>query len=268
MRITLITLLSFCLLSSHTLILAGDLVRPCILVKPSDRLVFLNEDMVFAGTPMRYMANTDKPWVQNRQYRHPGWHFFQEVETALDYGKDVTAQFPVEKLQGEKIYMKLYIPGFENREYSRVLAPPTFQASEPYDGLPTPTLVIRKNGEAWKNPFVVVYEPFSESERIPSIQGIEKLEQNGLYKGLKIISNTGSERLVQYVLTLSRSEVFHEKSLDLHFEGTFAVITLDEKNQLQNMFIGEGKSLRFGKTTLKTDKNTRAAYKDFSSEMP
>jgi len=233
-----------------------------------DKLEFQNEDIDFKGTPMRYMANANRPWVQNRQYRHPGWHFFQEVETALDYGKDVTAQFPVEKLQGEKIYMKLYIPGFENREYTRVLAPPTFQAPEPYDGLPTPTLVIRNNGEAWNNPFVVVYEPFSENEQAPSIQGVEKLEQDGLYKGLKIISNTGRDRLVQYVITQSRNEVYHNENLNLHFEGSFAVITLDGKNRLQNMYIGEGKSLRFGNTTLKTERNNRAAYKDFSSEMP
>jgi hypothetical protein len=185
----------------------------------------------------------------------------------------VSAQFPVEKLPGEKspgekIYMKLYIPGFEDREYTSVLAPPTFEAPEPYDGLPTPTLIIRKNGEAWNHPFVVVYEPFSESEQAPSLQGVEKIEQEGLYKGLKITSQTRQGRLVQYVITQSRSEVFKDKNLDLQFEGTFAVVTLDEKNRLLNMYIGEGELLRFGDTTLKTDKNLRAGYMEYKVEMP
>jgi hypothetical protein len=212
------------------------------------------------------MANATIPWKQNRQYRHPGWHFFENVETARDYSQDVTAVFPVEKLQGKKIYMKLYIPGFEDREYTSVMAPPTFQAPEPYDGIHTPTLVIRKNGEAWKDPFVVVYEPFNESEQAPSIEKVGKLEQEGLYKGLKIISHTGEGRLVQYVITQSRSEIFLDENLDLEFAGSFAVLTLDEKKQLQHMYIGDGKYLRLKNATLKTEKGMRAAYRDFGLE--
>ncbi len=227
-----------------------------------DKLTFQNEDLNFTGTPERYMANAAIPWKQNRQYRHPGWHFFEDVQTVPQYNKDVKAQFALEKLEGKMIYMNLYIPGCEKRDYTRVMAPPTFEAPEPYDKLSTPTLVIRKNGEAWKNPFVVVYEPFSEMEKGPSIQWVEKLEQDGLYKGLKVVSKTGGYNLIQYIITQSPNEVFDDEKLDIYFKGTFAVITLDENDQLQHMYIGEGEDLRFGETVLKPDRGKRAAYKE------
>jgi hypothetical protein len=229
---------------------------------PGDRLAFHNEDLKYAGTPERYMANAAIPWEQNKQYRHPGWHFFEDVQTVSQYNKDVKAQFTVEKLEDKMIYMNLYVPGCENRDYTKVMAPPTFEAPKPYDGLATPTLVIRKNGEAWNYPFVVVYEPFSEIEKDPSIQCVEKLEQDGLYKGLKIVSKIGSNRFIQYVITQSPNEVFDDENLKIHFKGTFAVITLDENERLQNMYIGEGEDLRFGETVLKTDRGKRAAYKE------
>lgn len=50
-----------------------------------DSLLFLNEDLELTPTPHRYTANADLPWIQNRQYRHPGWHFFEEVLTAENY---------------------------------------------------------------------------------------------------------------------------------------------------------------------------------------
>ncbi len=228
-----------------------------------DKLTISNKDIEFTDTPERYMANAAIPWKQNEQYRHPGWHFFKEVQTVSHYTKDVKAQFAIEQLEDNKIYMNLYIPGFENREYTKVMAPPTFEAPKPYNESATPTLVIRKNGEAWKDPFVVVYEPFNENEKGPSIQSVERLEQEGVYKGLKISSKIGNKRLVQYVITQSPNEVFDDENLDIHFEGTFAVISLDGKNQLQHIYIGEGEDLRFGDTTLKPEKGNQATYMEY-----
>ena len=46
-----------------------------------DKLVFENSDMDFKETPDRFMANANATWKRNKQYRHPGWHFFKDVET-------------------------------------------------------------------------------------------------------------------------------------------------------------------------------------------
>ncbi|WP_100612792.1 hypothetical protein [Confluentibacter lentus] len=83
--------------------------------------------------------------------------------------------------------MGLPIPGFPNREYTKVKALHTFEAPKPYNELPTPILVARKKGEAWKKPLVVAYEPFDTRINKASIISVEKLEKNGVYKGLKTL---------------------------------------------------------------------------------
>ncbi|MFD1316378.1 heparinase II/III domain-containing protein [Namhaeicola litoreus] len=210
-----------------------------------DKLTFLNKNLALKPTPNRYMSNGNEEWIQNKKYRNPGWHFFKEVETSLTYSKDVKFQFSIEKLEKSPIYMKVHMPGFDNREYTKVMAPHTFEAPKPYDELPTPTLVVRKKGDAWSSPFVAVYEPFSGNMDNASIVSVEKLEQNGIYKGLKIISSINKSRLVQYVITQSKDEVYQDKNRGIYFKGIFAIITTNAQNDLQNVYIGEGEKLSF-----------------------
>ena len=69
--------------------------------------------------------------------------------------------------------MNLLIPGEENREYTTVKAPHTFQAPAPHLKKKTPTFVMRKTGEAWNKPFVVAYEPFvNDASTVMSIQNL------------------------------------------------------------------------------------------------
>ncbi|TNJ44949.1 heparinase II/III family protein [Tamlana fucoidanivorans] len=227
-----------------------------------DKLTFENKDLDFQKTPKRYMANADAPWKRNKVYRHPGWHFFKDVKTSKPYASDVKATFHTKKLEQGNVFMQLHIPGFENRTYTKVKAPITFESPEPYDNLPTPTLVIRKEGEAWKNPFVVVFEPYNETET-PSIQSVAKIEQDGLYKGLKVISKTPSESLIQYVITQSKDEVFQNETLDIYFKGTFAVITLDENETLQSIYVGEGEKLSYKNEGVTTN-SSKSYYKEYT----
>ena len=227
-----------------------------------DRLIFKNKDLELIPTPDRFMANAGLPWKQNKQYRHPGWHFFKDVHTVTDYMKDLHVQFALEKFEDRKIYMDLYIPACKNRDYTSVMAPPTYEAPQAYRRSPTPTLIIRKKGEAWENPFVVVFEPFNEKEK-SSIQEVKKLEQDGLYKGLKIVSRTGKELLTQYVLTQSCSGVYEDKDLGIYFKGAFALITLDTNGVLRNLYIGNGEILRYGESILEVDDGNTSAYAEY-----
>jgi hypothetical protein len=226
-----------------------------------DELYFSNNDMAFKKTPERYMASAKLEW-KNNTYRNPGWHFFEDVKTSKSYNNNVKATFNITKLSGNDLFMQLHIPGFKNREYTQVKAPITFEAPKPYDKLPTPTIVIRNQGEAWKNPFVVVYEPFNENEK-PTIQSVVKIEQDGIYKGLKIISKTPAETLIQYVITQSEDQEFKSDALDIYFKGAFAIITLNEKGGLQNIYIGEGEKLIYRDKNINTNAD-KAFYKQYN----
>ena len=217
-----------------------------------DKLVFENKDMSFKKTPNRFMANAKATWKHNKAYRNPGWHFFKNVKTSKKYDKDVKATFQLKKIKKGVVFMQLHIPSFKNRSYTKVKAPITFESPEPYNTLPTPTLVIRNNGEAWKNPFVVVYESFNEKEKA-TIQSVSKIEQNGIYKGLKIVSKTPTEELTQFVITQSKNQIFENKNLSIYFKGTFAIITLNNKQQLKSIYIGDGEKLIYKNQEIITD---------------
>ncbi|WP_066630691.1 heparinase II/III domain-containing protein [Labilibacter marinus] len=226
-----------------------------------DALTIKNQDLQFKATPNRYMDNANDEWKRDK-FRHPGWHFFKDVKTSNKYAHDIEARFNVKQLKQGSIYMQLFVPGFENREYTTVNAPHTFQAPSPYDNLDTPTLIIRKEGEAWTNPFVVVFEPFNQKEKNPSIQSVEKLEQNGIYKGLKVTSSIPTEDIVQYIITQSKGEVFQDSLKNISFKGSFAVITENSQGELRNMYIGEGDELIYNNNILKGNKNN-CAYKTY-----
>jgi hypothetical protein len=229
-----------------------------------DRLDFLNNDIKLTPTPERYMANASLQWLQNRQYRHPGWHFFDKAESSADYDNDVQVRFTAEKFK-QQASMNLYIPGFKDREYTKVIAPPTFEAPDPYSDLPTPTLVIRKKGEAWNQPFVAVYEPFKGSKKSAGILSVEKLDQDGMYKGLKIISEIDDEEIIQYVITQFQNGIYQDEGQGIYFKGRFAVITLNRKG-LQNIYIGEGEELAFGNVRLKPENKCKSAYMNYAED--
>jgi hypothetical protein len=228
-----------------------------------DKLVFANKDLDFAKTQKRYMANANKKWVHNKQYRNPGWHFFKNVKTSKEYQNDILATFHTKKLKGNTVFMQLHIPGFENRVYTKVKAPITFEAPEPYNKLPTPTLVIRNKGAAWENPFVVVYEPYNDTEK-PSIKSVTKIEKDGIYKGLKIESETPKEQLIQYVITQSKGQVFQND--EIYFKGSYAVITLNKDKTLQSIYVGEGQEISFKKKNFEIDPQKYNLYVDFSKQ--
>ena len=209
----------------------------------ADTLQIENIDIKLEDTPERYKANANLEWTR-RSFRHPGWHFFEAVKTSQAYDKTVKATFHTQQLATGAAAMQLHILGFKGREYTQVKAPHTFQAPVPYTTLPTPTLVIRHKGSAWETPFVVVYEPYGATET-PTIQSVSKLEQNGVYKGLEIKSNTPNGMLTQYVITQLENEVFQSERLSLYFKGTYAVLTLNEEGDLKSIYIGEGETLKY-----------------------
>jgi len=216
-----------------------------------DELKFQNKDLTFKVDPERYQANAKGTWRQNQEFRNPGWHFFEKVETSQVYSADVQVQFNIGKLKEGPIAMRLFIPGAQQREYTKVLAPHTFEAPSPYNNLPTPTLVIRKKGEAWTSPFVVVYEPFDRNKLYGSLKSVTKLEQDGVFKGLKIISKFEKGTITQFVLI----ESYTDKNLGIFFQGEFGLVTINDKNELQNMYLGNGKKLAYKKAELSSFSN-------------
>ena len=234
-----------------------------------DELQFADKMLIFKSDSNRYQANAKDEWLQNRKFRNPGWHFFKNVETLKSYAGDIQVQFNLQNIENKALAMRLFIPGSEQRDYTKVMAPPTFEAPTPYEKKPTPTLIIRKTGEAWNKPFVVVYEPTDTKNDKNGIQSVTKLEQNGIFKGLKIVSTVNNETLTQYVLIQSGDAVYLDKKAGITFQGECGIITLNAKNKLQDIYLGSGTKLSYRNTTVKSASNNVVGhFIDFRGTKP
>ena len=231
-----------------------------------DDLEFLNKDLHLSSTPERYKGGEDTQWKQNRVYRNPGWHFFEKVQSSKAYEKNVELVFKTEKLKESPAYMNVFISGSPDREYSKAMAPKTYEVPSPYDKLKTPTLIVRKKGEAWKEPFAIIYEPACGPKG--SVELVEKLTSKGSYAGMKVVSNIENTSIIQYVLTLEENSVYTDDSINLEFRGRFAVLTFDEAHRLREVYIGEGDYLKADDHEIVMDDGFKTAYVDFSKDSP
>jgi hypothetical protein len=164
--------------------------------------------------------------------------------------------------------MHLWIPGTYGREYATALAPETKEAPSPYEKSPTPILVIRQRGEAWERPFAVIYEPRSAATTgdTDGIQSVTALASTGRFAGFKITSRLAGRTTTQLVITLTAADSeFSDAALDLTFRGRYAVVTLDDRDSVAALYLGEGTSLRFRGHTLTTPS---AAFADLASSVP
>lgn len=90
-------------------------------------------------------------------------------EQSFSSSENVRAVFKLANKSQPASIMKVWLKGGENRQYFSVLGPKSNalnKASVPAEicDAKVPAMVIRKNGEAWNNPFVAVFNPFFEGK--------------------------------------------------------------------------------------------------------
>lgn len=206
----------------------------------ADEIIIFNENLNFVETPDRFMGNATLPWKQNRSYRHPGWHFFKNVRTSKEYSENVDGIFKAKELGDNGLNMRFFILGEDEREYSIVDAPATFDVDDKYKEKKTPTIVIRKYGEAWDNPFAVVYEPTAGMIDKGSVLSVEKLHSDDDFKGLCVKSIVDGHELIHYIILQESSSSFSINGIK--FEGHFAIVSYKD-GCLNDIYIGEGRNI-------------------------
>lgn len=205
--------------------------------------------------PDRYRSSGDQEWVQNRRYRNPGWHYFQQVETLSGYARSLNGFFRADKLGSKGTQMQFFVPGNDSRDYSRVLAPPSKESLNVYAERPTPSLVIRQRGSAWATPFALVFEPTSGDTTTTTVRSVTSLKQAGKFQGLVVKSKVDGKQLTQYIISADRSEAeFHDANIDLAFKGRYAVLTVDGgTGEAQSLYLGEGSQFFYRGMSFKSE---------------
>ena len=155
--------------------------------------------------------------------------------------------------------MRFFILGEPEREYSFVDAPATFEVDKKYSDKPTPTIVVRKYGDAWNKPFAVVYEPTSGLTDNGSVVNVDKLQKDGIFKGLCVKSIIEGKELIQYIIIQDATETF--KIRDIEFCGHFAIVSYCD-GKLNDIYVGNGKNV-----SVFVEKNILMIVKGYSISM-
>ncbi|AUS06325.1 hypothetical protein [Pseudotamlana carrageenivorans] len=196
----------------------------------------------------RYQTDIGDP-VQS-----PGWRYFEDTKSTKSTQKGVRATFQIDY---DQRFMHMFVPQGVNRSYTTALAPPTREARNGYEEKPTQVLAIRQDGEAWEKPFIAVFEPSTEKKS--SVQAVMPLMDGDKVVGVKVESKVKGELITDYIISLdSKDGVYENKALKVKFEGRFGIIRVEGKNQSVSLYIGEGKTLRYGKFSLDSGTSTTA----------
>ena len=165
---------------------------------------------------------------------------------SITTNQDFRATFQLNVPGRESIFMNAWMKGSPDREIFSVKAP----ASKAFGGntmipdsiaaLPMPTIVARQYGEAWKRPFVAVYEPSTTSQprSVLSINSFKSQSADEAFTGLVVESKTGSKEFIFSNSNATNDVVYNNKS----FSGTYGVIS-ELNGHLNYLFLASGKKI-------------------------
>lgn len=179
----------------------------------------------------------------------PGYVYFSDKMATGILGKSVKAQFQLNTVQGEKIFMDMHIPGAENREYFSVMTPKAYTAPQEYKELPVPAAIIRQNGSAWEKPFMVLYESFTGkgSSSLNSVIGTSESGISVMNASSNIAGGITSQQTI--VQNIDSTSIF--RNGNEFFKGHFGVIGY-ENDTLAYLYLGHGSEISANGFSLRT----------------
>ncbi|MDU0353274.1 hypothetical protein RS130_04420 [Paraglaciecola aquimarina] len=128
---------------------------------------------------LEQLALTTSSVLTSKNGNMAGYDYF-ENEVSATTAADIHARFPL-IIATDKVAMDVWVLGGEGRTVFAVDAPANRAARHNYDekywNKPTPTLIVRQQGEAWNRPFVSVYEPSLQSDSV-KIQSVQVVAEN------------------------------------------------------------------------------------------
>ena len=209
----------------------------------------------FSKDEERFIPRPDQKWIQNRSFINPGWHFFENVKTAI-VDQSTQALFTASKLGKEPVKMKMFIPNNSKIDITTCMSPPAVQESNFYNDKPTPTLVIRKNEEVWEKPFVAIFE--SSTTNNPSlIEKVSTIEEKGDVKCVKVDLKKDGIPYSHYILFNDNSDKKTVlKKQKIQFTGRYAVISFNNKTKkLSEIYVGYSQEIKVGTLSFQSDMN-------------
>jgi len=164
--------------------------------------------------------------------------------------------------------MRAYLPAGPDRTLTTATSPPLTEGPDAYRKKRSPTLVIRREGSAWDQPFLTVYESAIAGEY--GIMAVDQIEVAQKVAGARVLLDGPAGNGAQYILAPSDPEQETDYGyLKYRFQGRYAVVTTNQEGALTSIYIGAGKKLAFGERELRSaDGEDVSAFVDFSGAQP
>jgi hypothetical protein len=207
----------------------------------------IGNDVTFLSAGRKPIPVKPTPFPISKQpFDPPGFRNIQDYQSIGTTNSEVIALFSLKENAAKPRFMQVMFAGESGREFYSGIGPQSGTADIPYRTMPTPTLVARQEGEAWKRPFIAVYEPYIGDNNY-MVEKIENIDQSapGDFSAVKVFSIDGTQ---QIILQSVKAEESYEKD-NWKFTGSFGVINID-KNELKYLYLGEGKEISYGKFSI------------------
>jgi hypothetical protein len=141
-------------------------------------------------------------------------------------------------LDGVPSRTEVRMVGNAEMQSMKAISPKTADAPSPYRNQPTPTLIVRRVGEAWTQPFVATYEVFEHATG-SSVQSVEQLDAPIGITQVKVKSALpNGDRLEQIIFVTDGGPQLWEDA-NFSVKAHFAIYTL-RNGTPDSLYIGEG----------------------------
>ncbi len=173
-----------------------------------------------------------------------GYDYFKNEKSA-EMTQDLHAIFSAEMPDGTKRNMDLWMLGQKSRHVFTVEAPGNRAArGTPTRGfveIPMPTLLVRQHSDAWKNPFVTIYEPYMLQEG-KTIQTVRLPEaQSGDSDLVTCVVEGYQQSYTAYLMVDDINTQAHQVE-QYRFQGGFGVVML-KGQEVSELYLADGQSI-------------------------
>lgn len=208
-----------------------------------------NTDRVLLNT-----AATAYP-IKTEPYDPPGLSAIKSIRSTGSHEKGLVALFKMEEKLQENKFMQVLFTGQQGRTFFTGEAPETKTADPAYRKLKTPTLICRQEGEAWKRPFVAVFEPFAgnSNHTVTSLRFADSSD-TGHFTALYVESMDLSTQLIFQSVEPNRAYAQNNWT----FKGDYGVVSY-KGPKIAYLYLGSGNELHYGPFTMVIDQQKGSA---------
>lgn len=171
-----------------------------------------------------------------------GYDYFNEKRKTMS-DTDVNAVFRLSSEGQSDHLMKMWINGEEDQTIFTVKAPKSNALSKgtaPKEvlGKEISTVILRREHEAWGNPFTVVFNPYVEDAGNP-LMDVEYLNEDLGYGSQSLLVSHAKDDYVDYIVA-NTSDVSLSSTDDLYQKGLLSIYRQNDTTQLSNFMFLSG----------------------------